>query len=48
MQFTQCREIGKLFASNEENPLRTASEDSNALVTMRMPPLPIDQAHLAT
>lgn len=44
-QFAQCKEIRMLFALDEDYPTRTASEDSTALVTMRIPPLSMDQAH---
>lgn len=36
-QFARCREIGKLFALEEENAARTVSGGSTALVTMKTP-----------
>lgn len=44
-QFAQCREIGKLFALEEDNATRTASGGLTALVTMKTPPLLMDQAY---
>ncbi len=41
-QFAQCREIGKLFALEEDNVAGKASGGLNALVTIKTPPLSID------
>ena len=43
--FAQYREMDQLFALEEDNAIRKTNTSSTSLVTMKIPPLSIDQAH---
>ncbi len=44
-QFARCKEIAKLFTLEDDNAAKKAIGGSTSLLTIKMPPLSIDQVH---